>query len=117
MDSVKLEKFKGIKATSHLTIFMRGMRAKGEIQSSNYQDVKSRPSSAGKASSVPLIATAHPQRIVEWLFLTSRFSNVGCVKKAKFKGIITQTCNAGRLFRVKCKMPLIAPTHVQRIAE
>ena len=54
-----------ISLLSHLTIFMRGMRKKGKIQSNNYQDVQCRPSFVGKTSLVFLIALTHAQRIVE----------------------------------------------------
>ena len=48
-----------IKATSHLAIFMRGMRAKGKIQSNNYQYGQRRPSFACKTLLVSLIAYMH----------------------------------------------------------
>ena len=54
-----------IKATSHLTIFMSGMRAKGKIQRNNYQYDQRRPSSAGKTSSVYLIAYLYAGKIAE----------------------------------------------------
>ena len=55
--------FVALKATSQLTIFMRGMRTTGKIQRNNYQDIQCRPSFAGKTSSVPLIAQTHAQRM------------------------------------------------------
>ena len=45
-----------VKATSHLTIFMHGMRAKGKIQRNDYQYEQRRPSVAGTTSSLSLIA-------------------------------------------------------------
>ena len=55
-----------LKATCHLTIFMRGMRTRSKIQMNNCQHVQCVPSFAGKTSSVPLITPMHAQRIVEW---------------------------------------------------
>ena len=43
-----------IKATSHLTIFMRGMCAKGKIQRNDYQDKQRRSPFVGKTSLVAL---------------------------------------------------------------
>ena len=40
MSDVFLYRRKALKATSHLTIFMRGMRTTGKIQRINYQDVQ-----------------------------------------------------------------------------
>ena len=48
-----------IKDTSHLTIFVRGTRAKGKFQMNDYHHWNSRPSLSGRTSSVSLIFT-HP---------------------------------------------------------
>ena len=54
-----------IKVTSHLTIFMRGMRGTGKTQRNNYQDGQCGQTFAGKTSSVSLIAQTHAQKIIE----------------------------------------------------
>ena len=50
-----------LRPTSHLTIFMRGMRAKSKIQRNNYLGRLLR----GKTSSVSLIAYLHARKTVE----------------------------------------------------
>ena len=55
-----------IKATSHLTIFMRGLRAKSKIQRNNYHHGNGGPSLTGKASSVSLIFTHGTYRNVKY---------------------------------------------------
>ena len=60
-----ISKAAGLKATSHLTISMRGMRAKSKIQRNYYQNLQCGPTFAGKSSSVPLIAPMHAQTIAE----------------------------------------------------
>ena len=47
-----------------ITIFKQRTRAKCKIHRNNYQDMQLRPSFAGRTSSVPLIAPAYLQRIV-----------------------------------------------------
>ena len=42
-------------SSSHLTIFLRGMRTTSKIQRNNSQDMQCGPSFAGKTLSVPLI--------------------------------------------------------------
>ena len=54
-----------LKATYHLTIFMREIRAKGKIQRNNHQYGQRGPSFAGKTSSVYLIAYLHVRKIAE----------------------------------------------------
>ena len=54
-----------IKATSHLTIFMRGMHAKGKIQRNNYHYGQRGQSFEGETSSVSLIAYLHKRNIAE----------------------------------------------------
>ena len=46
-----------LKATSHLTIFMRALRAKSKIQRNNYHHENGGPSLTGKTSSMSLIFT------------------------------------------------------------
>ena len=56
----RIWKFQGIsQTTSHLTIFIFGMRAKGKIQINNYQYGQRGQSFAGETSSVSLIAYLH----------------------------------------------------------
>ena len=51
-----------LKATSHLTIFMHGLRAKSKIQRNNYHYGNGGPSLTGKTSSVSLIFTHETHR-------------------------------------------------------
>ena len=46
-----------LRATFHLTIFMRGQREMGKIQRNNYRHGNCRPSLTGKTSSVSFILT------------------------------------------------------------
>ena len=55
-----------VKATSHLTIFVRVIRAKGKFQRNNYHQYGQRhPSFAGKKLSVSLIAHLQARKIAE----------------------------------------------------
>ena len=54
-----------LKATFHLTIFMRGQRATGKIQRNNYHHVSCGLSLTGKTSSVSLIFTQGTHRNVK----------------------------------------------------
>ena len=56
-----------IKATSHLSIFLHEMCAKGKIQRNNYQDGQRGPSFAGKTLLVILTAYLHARKIAEWV--------------------------------------------------
>ena len=49
----------------------------------------------GQAMSVPAVPLLTS---LKKSVLTKRFSCVGCVQQAKFKGIIPKTCNAGRRY-------------------
>ena len=54
-----------VKATSHLTIPMRGQRATGKIKRNNYHHGSCGSSLTGKTSSVPLIFTHGTHRNVK----------------------------------------------------
>ena len=54
-----------INATFHLTIFMRGQRAKGKIQRNNYHHGSCGLSLTGKTSSASLIFTHETHRNVK----------------------------------------------------
>ena len=54
-----------VRATSHLTIFMREMRAKGKIQRNDYHHGNCGPSLTGTTSSVSLIFTHQTHRNVK----------------------------------------------------
>ena len=70
-----------LKDTSHVTIFMRGMRAKGKIQRNNYQYGQRGLSFAGKTSSVSLIAYSHARKIAEWEVALSGHWNPSAVHR------------------------------------
>ena len=55
---------RSIQATSHLTIFMRDLRAKSEMQRNNYHHGNGVPSLTSKTSSVSLIFTHGTHRNV-----------------------------------------------------
>ena len=55
-----------LKATFHLTIFMRGQRATGKIQRNNYHHRSCGLSLMGKTSSVSLIFTQGTHRNVKY---------------------------------------------------
>ena len=58
--------YKTVRATFHLTIFMRGQRATGKIQRNNHHHGNCEPSLTGKTSSVSLIFTHQgPRRVFE----------------------------------------------------
>ena len=54
-----------LKATSHLTIFMPGMRTTGKIQRTNYQDQQRGAPFAGRMSSVSVVVYMHARKIAE----------------------------------------------------
>ena len=57
--------WKSLKATFHLTIYMRRQRATGKIQRNNYHDGSCGPSLIDKTSSVSLIFTQGTHRNVK----------------------------------------------------
>ena len=54
-----------VRATSHLTISMRGQRAKGKIQRNNYHHGNCEQSLTGRTSSVSLISVHRTHRNVK----------------------------------------------------
>ena len=67
-------RLRSLKATSHFTVFMRGMRAKGKFISNNLQYEQRRLSFAGETSSVSLVAFLHIRKTAVWdVALAQRF--------------------------------------------
>ena len=66
--SVTISRFSNdyVKATSHLTIFMHGLRAKSKIQRNNYHHKNIGSSLTGKTSSVSLIFKHGTHRDVKY---------------------------------------------------